>query len=66
MTFQRTATSTAAFEIYPSGNEYRWRLKGANGEIVAHGESYTTRASVRRAVEAVQRLAPTAAVKETY
>jgi len=29
----------AKFEIYKSGTQYRWRLKAANGEIVASGEA---------------------------
>lgn len=38
-----TAVRTVVFGIYPSGSEYRWRLRAGNGEIVAHGESYTAR-----------------------
>jgi uncharacterized protein YegP (UPF0339 family) len=61
---QWTAVSTAVFVIYPSGLEYRWRLKAGNGEIVAHGESYTTRADAHRAVETIKRIAPTARVED--
>lgn len=28
------------FQIYTEGNQYRWRLRAANHEIIAHGESY--------------------------
>ncbi len=36
------------FEIYQDvSGGYRWRLKARNGEIVAIGESYTTRYSAR-------------------
>ena len=37
------------FEIFrDSKGEYRFRLKGRNGEIVATGESYPTKAHVKR------------------
>jgi len=39
----------AKFEIYKSGTQYRWRLKAANGEIVASGEAYKTRSGPRTA-----------------
>ena len=41
------------FEMYKSGNEWRWRLKAANGEIIAHGESYKNRDDCVRAVNLV-------------
>ncbi|RYF76812.1 MAG: DUF1508 domain-containing protein [Comamonadaceae bacterium] len=31
------------FEIYPSGTQWRWRLKSANHEIIASGESYVSK-----------------------
>lgn len=34
--------------------QFIWRLKGANGEIVAHGESYYTKAACERAIALVQ------------
>jgi uncharacterized protein YegP (UPF0339 family) len=38
----------AKFELYKdSRGEYRFRLKAANGEIVATGESYKTKAGAR-------------------
>lgn len=61
-----TAVRTAVFEIYPSGSEYRWRLRAANGEIVAHGESYKTRAGAHEGVQVVKSLAPTAPVEDKY
>ena len=46
------------FEIFKDNKgEYRFRLKSRNGEIVASGESYPTKAGVRRAIQAVQRAA---------
>ncbi len=55
----------AKFEVYPSGSQFRWRLKAANGEIVASGEAYTTKAGVREGVEAVKRAAAAAPVDDT-
>ena len=46
---------TASFEVYVDrAGKYRWRLRAANGEVVAQGQSYTTRAAARRATEAVR------------
>lgn len=53
------------FEVYYSqGNDYRWRLKAGNGEIVAVGEGHTTKASAKRSAERVRELAPTAYIQE--
>ena len=39
------------FHIYKDRfGGWRWRLVGRNGEIVAQGESYTRKSSVRRAI----------------
>lgn len=45
------------FEVFPGSDEdyYRWRLKAANGEIVAAGEGYTTRTDAHRGIEAACR-----------
>lgn len=39
------------FEMYkdPSG-QYRWRLKAANGEIIASGEAYKNKADCQKVV----------------
>lgn len=48
----------AKFEIFQDARgEYRFRLKAGNGEIVATGEGYTTRAGAVRGTEAVKRAA---------
>jgi len=31
------------FEVYQSGIQWRWRLRAANHQIIAHGESYHNR-----------------------
>ena len=60
--FQLRSARPAAgkFEIYKGGGKtggYRWRLKSRNGEIVASGEAYETKAGAKKGVDAVQRAA---------
>ena len=38
------------FELYKSGNEWRWRLRAANHEIIASGEGYVSRQGAEHAV----------------
>lgn len=53
------------FEIYKDKKgEFRFRLKAGNGEIVATGESYPTKAGAKKGVEAAQRAAAGAKVEE--
>ena len=40
-----------------SDRDWRWHLKAANHEILAHGEGYVSRAGVLRGIAAVQRAA---------
>jgi hypothetical protein len=54
----------AKFEVYQSGTQFRFRLKAANGEIVASGEAYTTRDGAHRGCEAVKRAAAEAAIED--
>jgi len=55
----------AVFEIYYSkGNDYRWRLKAHNGEIIAVSEGYTTLYSAKRSAERVKELASSASIIE--
>ena len=43
------------FEIYENGfKDWRWRLRAANGEPVASGESYTTERACRNGIRVVQ------------
>lgn len=45
---------TPHFEVYPDkGGQYRWRLKAANGRIVATGEAHTRKADAERATRTV-------------
>ena len=53
------------FEVYEDkAGKFRFRLKAGNGEIVATGEAYETKASAIRGCEAVQRAAQDAKVVE--
>lgn len=53
------------FEVYEDkGNQYRFRLKASNGEVVAQGESYPTKAGAKEGCEAVQRAASGATIVE--
>jgi uncharacterized protein YegP (UPF0339 family) len=55
----------AKFEIYKDAKgEFRFRLKAANGEIVATGESYKAKSGVLSGVDAVKRAAADAVVDD--
>jgi uncharacterized protein YegP (UPF0339 family) len=54
----------AKFEVYKSGDQYRIRLKAANGEIVASGEAYTSKAAAHEGCEAVKRAAAAATIED--
>ena len=45
--------------------KYRFRLKAGNGEVVASGEAYETKAAAKKGCEAVQRAALGAGIVET-
>jgi uncharacterized protein YegP (UPF0339 family) len=49
------------FEIYQNkGGEYRFRLKAANGQIIATGQGYTTKKACLNGIESVKKNAPSA------
>lgn len=52
------------FEIYPSGLQWRWRLKAANHEIIASGEAYTNKAGCLHAIELVKQASANTPVHE--
>lgn len=56
----------AKFELYASPNgEFRWRLKSANGQIIAtSGEGYTRKDGAINGIEAVKRDAPAAPIDD--
>jgi uncharacterized protein YegP (UPF0339 family) len=51
------------FEIYTDkGGKFRFRLKAGNGEVIAVGEAYESKASAKNGVESVKKNAADAAV----
>lgn len=52
------------FEIYKSGGQWRWRLKAANHQIIASGESYTEKANCIAAINLVKGTNSSTPVKE--
>ena len=57
--------SRLKFEIYRSGSEFRWRLKAANGHIIATpGEGYKAKADCRHAIEVIKRGAGSAVITD--
>lgn len=51
------------FEVYQDrAGKHRFRLKASNGEIVASGEAYESKASAHKGCEAVQRAAEGATI----
>ena len=55
---------TGKFEIYRDGKGYRFRFRAANGQIVAEGSSYPTKAEAKRAVAAVMQAAAGSAIAD--
>ena len=53
------------FEMYEDkGGEFRFRLNARNGEIIAVGEGYKTKASCENGVDSVKKNAPEAEIVE--
>ncbi|ANY08528.1 YegP family protein [Pseudonocardia sp. HH130630-07] len=54
------------FEVYEDrGGKFRFRLKATNGQVVAVGEAYETKAAAKKGCESVQRAAEGAEITET-
>ena len=55
----------AKFEMYTDkAGKCRWRLKAANGEIIATSEAYSSKAACENGIESVKKNAPVAEVVE--
>lgn len=55
----------AKFEIYKDkADEWRFRLKAGNGEVIAIGEGYKTKAGCENGIESIKKNAPDALVVE--
>ncbi|MHC1558184.1 YegP family protein [Actinomycetospora sp. C-140] len=53
------------FEVYEDkAGKFRFRLKASNGQIVASGEAYETRAAAKKGCESVQKAAQGAPIEE--
>jgi uncharacterized protein YegP (UPF0339 family) len=53
----------AKFEVYTDkAGKFRFRLKAGNGEIIAVGEAYESKASALAGIESVKKNAATAQV----
>jgi uncharacterized protein YegP (UPF0339 family) len=51
------------FEVYAdAAGKFRFRLKAGNGEIIAVGEAYETKAGVLNGIESIKKNAAEAAV----
>ncbi|WP_280316605.1 YegP family protein [Nocardia wallacei] len=49
------------FELYKDkAGKVRFRLKAGNGEIIASGEAYESKAAATKGIESVKKNAPTA------
>jgi uncharacterized protein len=55
----------AKFEIYrDADDEYRWRFRADNNEVVAAGEGYRSRDDCEHAVQMIKEQAPQAEVDD--
>ena len=53
------------FEIYKDKRgEYRFRLKASNGQVIAVGEGYSSKAACENGIASVQKNAPDAKIEE--
>jgi uncharacterized protein len=53
------------FELYKDkAGEYRFRLKASNGQVIATGEGYSSKAGALNGIESIKTNAPGAEVVE--
>ena len=53
------------FELYTdAGGKWRFRLKAGNGQVIAVGEAYESKAGAREGIESIKKNAPDAPVVE--
>lgn len=53
------------FELYnDKAGKYRFRLKAANGQVIAVGEAYESKSSALNGIDSIKRNAPDAAVDD--
>jgi len=57
---------TPKFEIYKDkGDQFRFRLKAGNGEVIAVGESYPDKKSALKGIASIVKSAPAAKIDDT-
>jgi uncharacterized protein len=57
--------ATGKFEVWTDkAGEYRFRLKAANGEIIATSEGYSSKKSCMNGIQSVMKNAPKAPIIE--
>ena len=57
--------ATPKFEVYKDAkSKCRWRLKAANGEVIATGEAYESMSSCKNGIASVKKNAPIAEIVE--
>jgi hypothetical protein len=62
---QMEVAMAAKFEVYKDAKgEFRFRLKAANGEVIAVGEGYSSKTACLNGIESVKKNAPNAEVVE--
>lgn len=56
----------ATFELYKDkADEYRWRLRHQNGQIIADsGEGYTSKSGATNGIDSVKENAPSAPIED--
>ncbi len=53
------------FEVYKDkSDKYRFRLKAGNGEVIAAGEAYESKAACMNGIESIKKNAPIAEIVE--
>ena len=56
----------AKFEVYKdAGGQFRFRLKASNGQVIAVGEGYKTRAGVMNGIASIKKNAAGASIDDT-
>ena len=53
------------FEVYKDKKgEFRFRLKASNGQVIATGEGYSSKAACLNGIESIKKNAPKAKIEE--
>jgi uncharacterized protein YegP (UPF0339 family) len=60
-----SAMAQPQFEIYKDqAGKFRWRLRAANGEVIASSEAYEVKAGCEKGIAAVKKDAPIAVLQD--